>query len=902
MLCTKLLVGSLFATSNAGEEFLRNLEKFEFATSKLEWVIDDFKDNKNDSHPMVVENVGDLLDELDTHVSGIADACKALADYWVGASSTTISDELNAEGELLAPVQGLVDFLYNQYQCLVERKSAPYLNIDWTIMPQPEVDAEDLLGKISEHIASIPAKVAELIDEIVRVNNHNINNLIFGIDISKLSAEIANLKTVFTQKPLDANADINTAVLGVLDTASSSLDELQFEHRACLAEYIGSLARVECVTSAICSQIQKIISFNFGEPKNIDTIVECIVEITSHVEEIKDSMAKTNEIFDTNECIIHPAFIKELREMYDHVFGCFSEIEKIYYNYTETPSGVTVLAENVHHTVGDVSDIMGRIIDNVESMVNHIPAIFEGFSQNYIQEIGVELVKLDASLTSLGGQCAGSDTSLLSALPAGVCCPHKNIKISDFLINIATLLNGFPPIDTTLCCSHIFNEMHNIYHCCFKTLRLLETVFNADEMYFANKHSAWRNILSLIQEFIVKITETGSINGRPTPDDGKCYGVNLKVYLQTVCAEFEEMTDNLDEHIQSLNLPNFVPYFRTTYTDKGCRTLTFFLTGIGEIVEKIEELFPTFIEKIEVSSYAVDANLKGLVISTSQALENFVGQVGDEIGKKIPMLSTLCSKCDDGVWALIKTNLLDLVTLAQKIANEQLSTPRCCRDPGQILLNTGQTLFKIDQVIQRIGIETSCISSDDATILISNVDRGTEILSCILNQVSAMQSSGGDSACFLQRKIQNISEIDTQVQNLLDVALKVHEVFGGTPFAFEVAPFDPYDDKGSSAPDPNLCDYFDDIVEFVSTHLTGIGSHISEFNESLLARDRAFYSDELLASITAFVGEFFKISKQINSVHEYVESNLIITCGNHSPFFSEEIASIYGELVKIPVS
>ncbi|MDR1208197.1 MAG: hypothetical protein LBJ89_02500 [Holosporales bacterium] len=425
--------------------------------------------------------------------------------------------------------------------------------------------------------------------------------------------------------------------------------------------------------------------------------------------------------------------------------------------------------------------------------------------------------------------------------------------------------------------------MQSIHQHCFQTLRLLKTLVEADEMYQPNKHAIWIQIFSTLNQFVRSLFVDEPIDSIKL--DEYCHNARLIEYLSAVDDQFKNAEESLETVVQGLTLPNFVPDFSLDYTNPGCEAITFFMNGIAQVVTNINALFPTIFQKFNASSYAVDQDLQNAVLAITPNLSEFV----EQFGSKIPLLSDLCTTCTHyNTWETIRGGILTLAEFLQNFANEHLATPLCCRDPILAFLEIGSKLQKLSQVIQNLPITTSDISVDTGNSLVSDLNRGTNVLSRILEQVSEMRRyrTTDDSTCLMQLLLPNVENIDPLLENLLNVALNIHGKLGGDAFVFETTT-------------PNLsgdfCSQLNKVLTSVKSSLNYVATNVGTFNLNYFARHRAFYSDEYFAAFQIFLGTFKNI---VQEVSELTKST--INCHtSHSPFFLEELQNIETELASV---
>ncbi|MDR0631456.1 MAG: hypothetical protein LBF66_02720 [Holosporales bacterium] len=871
-------------TFGAEKQYLLNIEQFHLTTSTLRRVVDDFKKAKDYFSNEHVSEVNSLLDSLfNTHLANLSVICTSLQALAASEGSISITEEFNDKSApLLQCLKNLTNFLHKDYQLLIAKKTESQVALfDWLVVDEAKIDdVPRLLNEIAQDISAIPASLCSILDDVVNLNNYELNDMLCNCDISPLQSTLAILSTSICNFP---TTEINNATKRVLDTAASAFAGFSFEHKVCAAEYADSLARLENITSAINAQVRKIDCKDFSLTKayaeeHYDEVLAPINGITSAINAISQAVGNIAAL--PHNCIMNRQLIAETRGIQTQLKQCFDYIENLYNTFWGGPSGTEILASSVHYTFADIPDVLARIEDNIGGTIEGITQIFAAFSKHaYEQHIGTALTVLESSILALGEACSGSsETSLRNVIAqhGNTVCSHELINLGTFFQKIGTILCSFPTINTQLCCSKIFSEMQGIHNSGFKTLRLLKTLVDADEMYQPNKHTTWIQVFSGLNQFITSLFVEGNIDS--TKPDQFCHNARLISYLSQTDTNFKSMADSLELLVQSLNLPNFAPDFSVTYTNRGCEAIAFFMNGIAQVVTGINALFPTLHRKFNDSSYAVDEVLLNAITSFTPELKTFIGQ----FGSKIPLLSTLCATCDHATaWSTIHDGVLALANSLDNFAAQQLATPRCCRDPASVFLKIGENTQRLSQVIQRLPISTSSVSPDTGNSLVADFNRGTELLSCILAQVKEMKRprTEDDSTCLMQRLLPKLNSIDPLLQNLLSVSLDVYGKLGGSAFEFEIAAPESSDD---------FCGQLNEVLELMKTSLAQLAGNIDEASLRYSGRRRAFYSDEYFDSFQSFLGAFKSIVQEVALL-----SQVGVDCHvAHAPFFVEELQAI----------
>jgi hypothetical protein len=812
--------------------------------------------------------------ELRTHISNLAEACNAMNVWASSETAISITDALNAKNDaIIAQMQNMVNCLYRGYQVVVDKIATAPVELEWSLLSTVTMDdAPTVLEDIRHSIEKIPVSLSAIIAEVANIDAHDINNLLRDINISPLTSAMSALAATFTVKCAFDSGDIDTATLDLLNAAATMFDDAQFEHTMCLNEYVDSLARIESVTSALRAQLHKIACFP-SAPTG-EAAAEDVRALTVAVQNMTASVDGMGGALNEEHCVMNSLFLDKIRIIYTEMRACMDTVERLYVSCFNEPSDVSLFQENVEHGVADVPSILEKVEEDIAAIFISIPNIFNRFGQNYEQHVGTELFNLQAAIVSLMNSCiADGDASLLQRLSlyGNTFCVHKGLTVSSHVRNILQHLGDFPIMNKELCCSYVFTEMRDIHHYCFKMLRLLKTIIEADIMYAPNKHDTWKSVIATIKTFFDAITINDAISFVREDGNNWCYSIKLKEYLAFVRDQFATMTTSLDTTIVSLDLPKFVPDFVINYSNIGCDVLTFFLNNIAQVVANIDALIPILSQKFDQSSYTVDTELQEAATALPSCIRGMLSKIGNEI----PLLSTLCKTCENSnEVTLICNNAFNLANSIENIS-QLLLQHLCCRDPVVPMFDIAQTLQRIQHVIERTDVEASNVSPDGAHLITAQFTHGTEVLSHILAQIADMERAPtpDDSPCPIRRTMQNAREIEAQIRNLLDVTIRIQEVVGGPAIDFDSITALAIMDAGYCARLEHMYGTVAGLLGDVYTATQGVVSKLS-------ARSRAIYSDALLASVTNFSDVMFQISSQVshlNSVTTHV-------CGVHNSF------------------
>jgi hypothetical protein len=876
----------------AEEQYLSNIEQLYITTSKLEWVMSNFHTSRANFLPANIPAVRRLFAggtelSVNQHISALAAACSGLESWASSTSSITVTEQLNIHtASLIQGLQGFTNFLYKNYQLYIENKSQTE-SFEWALVQKATMDGvPQLLDKIAASISTVPISIDLMLENFVNWNDRQLNDLLCDVDFSPLRATIATLNSAFAAKCNIAPPEIASATKSLLSTAEASIFT-DFEHRTCIAEYVDSIVRIGSITSTLTLQLQKISCKAFVQHQDEQSIVDQIANITGAVDSIAQSIFAIAG--DYSDCVMKKSFIAEIRNIEDQLQGCFSSVNALCDQCFQT--SFSIPPPSTDHQLTDISGTLEKIIDDTRSIMQCIPQIYAKFGAQYQEDTGNALAALEGAVAVLVDNCAGEkDTSLLQTMVqhSNAVCLHKNITLGDFLHDITEIVSGFPTTDKRQCCSEIFNDMRDIHHHCFQTRRLLRTIAEAADMYQPNKHPAWVQIISMLQNFMSSILLADAID--PDVSDGRCHSERLKDYLALVNSQLATLTNSLDETVQSLYLPNFVMDFTPTYPPVGCDAITLFLNNIGDVTGDIYSLLDAVSAKIKASEYAVDAGLIDAVRSFAQSITDMLGQFdpNGQFGPKVPLVSALCQRCkSEASWDAIKSNLENLVFGLNNLASNELQTQLCCRGPSGVLINIGGKLRNLDKVIQALPIAVSNVTDDNGKTLVLEFNKATGALSAIREQLIAMQVAAleGESPCLMQRSLPKMYIIDQQMENLLNTAASIHSALGGAPIDFVPDPVFANDD---------FCTQFNNVFGFVQGTLSSLSGSIHACNEEFGARTRAFYSDELLESFDAFLTMFRQVQQQIGPV-----LGINLTCNHTNQLSLDELGSIDSNLADV---
>ncbi|MDR2463994.1 MAG: hypothetical protein LBD36_00020, partial [Holosporales bacterium] len=881
---------SLISATSVIEKYVCNIEQMHQTFTRLEWILGNFQNTCNNFDNEKLSDITELLqgmgDSLASRISGLAKVCAEVTTLANNEDTIVINEQFNTKVEIIINnVQDFANFLYKNFQLFIENKTDTDL-LEWHILCTKSIaDVPTLLNQISQSIITIPNRINALIEDVVNLNNRELNALIRDINVSELRRNVIDLESVFISKIAFESTDLNDATLNVIATAKTMLSQLNFEHQTCLFEYIDSLHHIEGTTSALASQIQKIVCQTFKQDlPNVENIVNNIDQVTTIVQDINISMSAIAKLFTDDNCLMNGSFIAQMHKIECLLGNCFMHIEHLYEFGFDTCSGVNIVAHSTYDDISSVRDVTTKIKNDVQLIMNGISLIITKFGENYEQRIGNALNTLSSNMVSLMHNIVGEDEcSLLYALihHNNTFCIHEDITLTEFIEEIGQLLGEFPVVNTLLCCSHVFPEIFDIHHHCFQTLRLIKAIINEPTMYSNDKHKAWIQIAQSITTFLNAALAYQPID--QTKSDDFCYTIRLKEYLKNVNDSLAFMNNDLETIVHVQGIPNFVPYFRATYVDHGCKTLAFFIENIGKAISKINETCQILIQRTATSNYAINSELKNVVVGIPALLRSVINQCGGQI----PLLSTLCSQCSDSAsFSTIQQEIYILADFLESFATVQLSTPLCCRTPGITLNRIDVNISKINRVFQNIDILSSNLLQDDGNSLTFQIDRGAEILKCVSDQLTMITEiySSHDFPCMTLCISDNLIAINSQIENLLDVLIKIHGTIGGTPIIFSEESSQLYEEH---------CDAVDHAIEILHASLVNTAAHITVFNDNFSRRHKSLYSTALVSSLHEFLSQFAAILQQLTDLSS---SSYYGTCQHEGLFPKDNVRNIYSAL------
>lgn len=858
-----------FSSVKASEgAYAASLRPIENSTARIAWILKNIDESFIDFNPSNLEEIKRLVgaeNEEKTIISELAKvnaSFEALYNVIVGYKGP---NKIIDDNTFIEKLQGINNELSEFYSYFFSLYTGFFAGESEKLVGKNFADGSNdiptLLEKIDGHLKSTKETVSHLATKIVSSADEKLIKIVIPIAdiIDKIDKNCEN--TITKTKVLFGEHD--GRVKNAMASYSSSIHDIYFtlHHELILNESTEVIGAIECVTSAISSQIQLIKSLEFTELKNVDPIVSDIDNISENINNIATKINLISEVIKNRvNCGISSILLDNLLGVRDCINTCFNKIESIFEKSFGGKSGITIPKNRNEYVKMDFISLIDKIYDDIKSVfspnqiseqVNEEDAalkeqspITKIIAQISDSDIATAVIKLKNNLSLLAISLEGDDDSLCNILTKYNICEHnfpKNSEENSFLkiLDIKNELLKFPEVSEDICCANVAGKLDTVRVNLGKIVLYIQAISQDSKSYVGLKNKSWLDISEAINVFLNCFSSEEEIE--TLVNEKKCQSKLLDDYFKKMANASDVMRDSIEK--SEMLIGKAISYEEQKTGKKGCNDLVNIISDINKIINKFDGIIQTINMKlVDESDYHRDLELQKSVHNIFGNLEKIHSQIGNDV----PLLSVICQNCVglEVFLNLIKERMACVNVNLQTLGGNLLKSFCCKKQLGYLLaINKNMSLIKNGIVQINIEIPNSNLNFEQINAITSHNNELSEVLQTIIKEIAKgkdfyIGTSELHPCVFIN--LNGFSEsMQIQVEQISRLIDSVANVFG-------ISNIIPASDFNSD----DFCASTEEQFLICSNLFNEISDLSDAFKDALESKNKILYSSDLVKSIT----------------------------------------------------